>query len=138
VIVLLDTDVLIDVALDRSSHAEPAAALLDVLEHGAAAAFMAWHTISNFYYLVSPKRGKPDAKSFLVDLSRFVDVTKTSTESLRYAARLQMKDFEDAMQVAAATACGADFIATRNARDYDKSPIQALTPEFLLDELAQI
>jgi hypothetical protein len=42
-----------------------------------------------------------------VDLTRFVDVSPTTTASLRRAARLDMRDFENAMQVAAAEACGA-------------------------------
>ncbi len=134
-IVLLDTDILVDVALDREPYAENAAALLDALEHRPGSAFIAWHTVSNFYYLLAPKRGRSGARAFLVDLSRFVEVARTTTESLRYAAQLKMKDFEDAMQVAAAAACEADVIATRNVRDYAKSPIRAATPGALLDEL---
>jgi predicted nucleic acid-binding protein len=135
-IILLDTDILVDVALDRAPHAADAASLLDALEHRPGSAFIAWQTISNFYYLLAPTRGRPGAKAFLVDLSRFVDVARTTTESLRYAAQLEMKDFEDAMQVAAAAACGADAIATRNVRDYAKSPIRAARPGALLDKLA--
>lgn len=135
-IILLDTDVLVDVALDRAPYAEDAASLLDALEHRPGSAFMAWHTISNFYYSLAPTRGGPSTKEFLVELSRFVEVARTTTESLRYAAQLAMKDFEDAMQVAAAAACGAEAIATRNVRDYAKSPIRALRPGSLLAELA--
>ncbi len=134
-IVLLDTDILVDVALDREPYAENAAALLDALEHRPGSAFIAWHTVSNFYYLLAPKRGRSGARAFLVDLSRFVEVARTTTESLRYAAQLKMKDFEDAMQVAAEAACEADVIATRNVRDYARSPIRAATPGALLDEL---
>jgi predicted nucleic acid-binding protein len=134
-IVLLDTDILVDVALDREPYAENAAALLDALEHRPGSAFIAWHTVSNFYYLLAPKRGRSGARAFLVDLSRFVEVARTTTESLRYAAQLKMKDFEDAMQVAAAAACEADVIATRNVPDYARSPIRAATPGALLDEL---
>ena len=43
---LLDTGVLIDVALDRRPHSDPASEILDQLEHGAQNAFMAWHTVS--------------------------------------------------------------------------------------------
>jgi predicted nucleic acid-binding protein len=134
-IVLLDTDILVDVALDREPYAEDAAALLDALEHRPGSALIAWHTISNFYYLLAPKRGRSSTKAFLLDLSRFVEVAKTTTESLRYAAQLKMRDFEDAMQVAAAAACEAQVIATRNVRDYSKSPIRAATPRALLREL---
>jgi len=136
VIILLETDVLVDLALDRSPYAGAAGELLDALERSPRSAFVAWHTVSNFYYLVAPKRGQDDAKAFLLDLTQFADVAPVTTESLRYAARLTMKDFEDAMQVAAAAACGASVIATRNVRDYASSPIRAATPESLLRELA--
>ena len=120
--ILLDTDVLIDIALDRHPHSAPASELLDRIEHGAEAAFIAWHSISNFYYIVSPALGGVSARDFIVELTRFVAVATTDTESIRYAAELPMADFEDAMQVAAARACGARHIITRNGRDYARSP----------------
>ena len=133
--VLLDADVLIDVALERAEFVEPAGALLDALELRPGAAFVAWHTISNFYYLVAPARGRTKARDFLVDLTRFARVAPTSTASVRYAASLPIADFEDALQVAAAAACKADVIATRNTRDYTHSPIRAATPGVVLEQL---
>ena len=126
---------LIDVALDRHPHVEPAAELLTALERGPRMAFVAWHSLSNFYYLVSPTRGTGDARAFLVELTGFVSVAPTDAESLRYAAGLPLADFEDAMQVAAARSCGATLIATRNVRDYRESPIPARTPGDVLAEL---
>jgi len=134
-LILLDTDVLIDVALDRPSHGEDAARLLTFLERRPRMAFVAWHTLSNFHYLVSPTRGRDDARRFLVDLTRFVSVAPTDTEAFHYAAFLAMADFEDALQVAAARACGAVYIATRNVKDFRQSPIPAKTPGELLAEL---
>ncbi len=134
-IVLLDTDVLIDVALDRKPHAEAAARLLDRLEQRLGSAYVAWHTVANFYYLVAPVRGGGKARDFLVDLIRFVQVAPTTTDSLRRAAGLDMKDFEDAMQVAAAEACKAEVIATRNLRDYTKAPVRAAMPRSLVAEI---
>ena len=55
--ILLDTDVLIDVALDRRPHSGPASELLDRVEHGAESAYIAWHSVSNLYYVVAPSRG---------------------------------------------------------------------------------
>jgi predicted nucleic acid-binding protein len=135
VIVLLDTDVLIDVALNRAPHAEASAGLLDLLERRSGSAFVAWHTIANFYYLVAPTRGGRPTRDFVLDLLRFAEAAPASTEALRKATRLQMKDFEDAMQVVAAEACGADVIATRNVRDYARSPLRAATPKVLVSEL---
>ncbi len=136
--ILLDTDILIDVALDRVPHAGPAGDLLTWLERHPPMAFVAWHSLSNFHYLVSPSRGKDDAREFLLDLTRFVAVAPTDTEAFRYAASLPVPDFEDALQIAAAHACGATRIATRNARDYRNSPIAARTPAELLQELTAV
>jgi predicted nucleic acid-binding protein len=134
-VILLDTDILIDVALDRAPHADAAAGLLTLLERRPRMAFVGWHTLSNFYYLVSPTRGKDDARAFLVDLTRFVSVAPTDTEDFRFAAGLALPDFEDALQVAAARACGASYIATRNVRDFRTSPVPARTPAQLVEEL---
>lgn len=133
--ILLDTDVLIDVALDRHPHAAPAAELLDRIEHGGEAAFVAWHSLSNLYYIVTSALGGVSTRDFIVELTRFVAVAATDTESIRYAARLPITDFEDAMQVAAARACGARHIVTRNVKDYERSPIRAVTPQDALSGL---
>ncbi len=127
--ILLDTDVLIDVALDRHPHSRPAAELLDRIEHGGERAFIAWHTVSNFYYIVAPDHGGTRTRDFVVELTRFVAVAVTDTQAIRFAAQLPMADFEDAMQVAAARACGARHIVTRNVRDYKHSPIRAIEPQ---------
>lgn len=127
--ILIDTDALIDVALGKRPHSEPASELLDRIELGAINTFMAWHTVSNFYYLVAPSRGNMDTRDFIVELTRFVKIAATDTEDLRYAASLPMTDFEDAMQVAAARACGSQYIITRNARDFAHSPMPAISPQ---------
>ncbi len=130
--ILLDADVLIDLALDREPHSGPSAELIDLVERQTHVAFLAWHSLSNFYYLVSPTKGRLGTKQFLVDLTRFVTVAPADTDALRFAASLPLPDFEDALQVAAARACGASVIATRNTRDYRRSPIPARTPKQLL------
>ena len=134
--ILLDTDVLVDVALDREVHADSAAQLLDRVENGDVRAAVAWHSMSNLYYLVAPAHGGVRTRDFIVQLVSFVDVAKTGTEDMRYAAGLPLADFEDAMQVAAARACGARWIVTRNLRDYTRSPIPAISPSQALTELA--
>ena len=132
---LVDTDVLIDVALDRRPHSGPSSEFLDRLESGGRRAFVAWHTLSNFYYLVTPARGAAETRDFIAELVRFVAVAPADTAALRYAVSLPMADFEDALQVAAARACGARHIVTRNVRDFARSPIPAVTPQEALEQL---
>ena len=133
--ILVDTDVILDVALDRDPHVEASAALLDRLERGPVKGFVAWHTLSNLYYMLRPDGGGADVRAFLTGLTAFLRVAPPDTEGFRLAASLPMPDLEDAMQVAAALACGARFIATRNGRDFRTSPVPAITPADALDEL---
>jgi predicted nucleic acid-binding protein len=133
--VLVDTDVVIDVALDRAPHAQAAAALLDALQARPGTGYVAWHSIANFYYLVAPARGPGDARKFVMDLVAFLDVPPAGTESVRQAARMPLKDFEDALQVAAAMASGAEIIATRNVTDYRGAPVPAGSPASVLRKL---
>jgi len=50
----------------------------------------------------------------------------------RRALSLPMRDFEDALQAVAAESVGAQAVITRNAADYRRSPVPAVSPaEFL-------
>lgn len=59
-------------------------------------------------------------------------MVKTGRPDGLAALELPMKDFEDALQVAAAMACGAQFIITRHERDFKASPVPSLNPEAFL------
>ncbi len=132
---LLDTDVLIDVALDRRPHARHSAELPRRLEESPPVAFVAWHTLSNYHYRVRAERSDADARRFLAELTRFVAVAPSDGEALRFAAELPMRDFEDALQVGAARAVEAEIIVTRNVRDYRRSPVPAIRPEEMVARL---
>ena len=133
--ILLDTDTLLDVVLDRLPYSGPASELLNQIEGGVESACIAWRSVSNLVYIMSPVQGGADTRGFILELPRFVSVATTGTQGIRYAAELPMSDFEDAMQVAAARARGARLIATRNLRDYERSPIRAIDAEGALSEL---
>ncbi|MEM6730332.1 MAG: PIN domain-containing protein [Myxococcota bacterium] len=124
--ILVDTNVILDVVLDRTPHAKTASRVLDRLEAGSDRGFVAWHSISNIYYLIDAPGAQ--VREMLRGLLAFLKVPPTSTDAALRATELPLKDFEDAMQVVAAEACGAELIVTRNVKDYAKSPVPALSP----------
>jgi predicted nucleic acid-binding protein len=124
--ILIDTDVLLDVALARAPHLAASADVLRWAEtHGTAA--ISWHSLPNCAYLLK-RSGRP----FLERLLRIVQVAPVATPDARRALQLPMRDVEDAFQAASALAWQADFIITRNLRHYGKSPVPALTPAAFL------
>ncbi len=126
--ILFDTDVLLDFALDRQPHSELATELLERIERSSEGASIAWHSVSNFHYIVSRALGDAVAREFIAHLLHLASVPATKTEDVYFAMELPMSDFEDAMQVAAARACDARIIVTRNVRDYANSPVPAAHP----------
>ena len=132
---LLDTNVLVDVALDRRPHSIASTELVNRLANESGRAFVAWHTIATFHYVVSKELSDYRARELVVFITGLAEVVPTGTESIRYALSLQMRDFEDAMQVAAAHAAGAQHIVIRNIGDFTNSPIPAITPEQAIQEL---
>jgi hypothetical protein len=89
--------------------------------HGA----IAWHSLANAYYVAD--NGKKALK-FFEDLLSFVEVAGGNTELALEAIRSGFSDFEDALQSACAKQFDADFIVTRNVKDYKLSPIKAVSP----------
>ena len=125
--VLLDTDVLLDVALQRARFLANSAAALRWAESEPGQAAVAWHSLSNISYLL-----RPDARPFIRDLLEFVEVPPTGTDAARRAVGLLMNDFEDALQAVAALAFGAAYIVTRNARHFRGSPVPPISPAELV------
>lgn len=127
---LLDTDVLLDVALRRDAFFQASAALMGWGEAHPGKLLVAWHSLANLFYLV-----RPDPRQFIKELLEFVDVPEVGRKEMLAALGFPMSDLEDAMQVAAALAGGADFVVTRNLRDYRRSPVHACAPDEALKRL---
>ena len=126
---LLDTDVLLDVAEERQPHVTASEAVLNWCEGHPGSAVIAWHSVANLYYLLRKSKGDADARQFIHELLAYVEVVATGTAQAKHALALPMSDFEDALQVAAAVAAGVDTIVTRNTSDYPSSPVPVMTPE---------
>ncbi len=109
--------------------------MINYLEANPNTGFITWHPIANLFYIISKATTKEKAKSFIVKLCQFIQIVPTSNPEVLYAAKLPMKDFEDALQCAAALTCDADVIVTRNIEDYQSSPINAITPTQILNDL---
>ncbi len=134
---LIDTDILLDIALDRAPFFDDSRAVSDWCQSHRASAIVAWHTISNLYYLLRGARSDVEARNFIGEILRFVAVAGGGSAEVRHALTLPINDFEDALQVALGLAGHADCIVTRNLRDYRGSPMVSLTPKDFLRRFAE-
>jgi hypothetical protein len=133
--IFVDCDVLLDVGLGREPFCQASGVLLNYLESNKNSGFIAWHSIANFFYLTAKGNNKQRSKIFIAELCAFLEIVAVSNQDLIIALDLPLNDFEDAMQCASAMACNADVIISRNIKDFQNSPIKAMTPEQVLLEL---
>lgn len=126
----IDTDICLDVLLERQPYFAESATLLDWAEKNPGKASISWHGLANLHYLSTG-----GAESFIRELLEFCEVPACGSLEMMQALDLGFKDLEDAMQTATAMRFGAQIIATRNVRDYRKSPIQAASPREILQHL---
>jgi predicted nucleic acid-binding protein len=133
--VLVDTNVFLDVLLDRPGLADESQSVLDWCESSSGDAWIAWHTLSNLYYIGAKLVG---VNAALGEIDRLLDVFEICpcrTRTARTARNLAMQDFEDALQAAAALEADVEVIVTRNVADFNASPVPALLPSAFLNSL---
>lgn len=132
---LVDANVLLDVALAREPWVHEGAALLDAIAGGRASGFVAGHTLPVVHYLCVRARGRTAAASAISDLLRIVDVVPLEKADVQQALALGLHDFEDALQAVSALRAEADAIVTRDAAGYTGFPVPTLLPGMALARL---
>jgi hypothetical protein len=85
--------------------------------------FIASHTVTTVHYIVAKGKDKKVAATAVTDLLRIVRVVPLADADFQQALVLGLADFEDAVQAAAALSIGADYLVTRNEKDFQGIPI---------------
>ena len=122
--VLIDTNVLLDVVLDRAPWADDATLLLQRVASATVQGFVAAHAVTTVHYVVQRERGRTAAVTAVSDLLELLDVVPVDAADFQRALALELKDFEDAVQVAACMRVGAAFLVTRNPHDFKGAPVE--------------
>lgn len=130
--VLLDTNVILDIVLERHPFDQAAIALLQATRENDSVLFVTATTITDLYYVARKAKGHTIAVNFIVDLLEFVDVAGVDKEVITCALRSHILDFEDAIQESAARMQNIDVIVTRNVVDFTQSLVEIHSPESFL------
>lgn len=74
----------------------------------------------------------PPRGTAVTSLLQALQVVPLAAADLRRALTILITDYEDAVQIVAALAVGADFIVTRDARDFRAGPVPPRSPADVL------
>lgn len=132
---LIDTNVILDVLLDRSPHVADSAKVLAAAEVGQVQGFMGATTVTTIYYLAAKQLGRTGADEAVNNLLKLLEVAPVTRSVLEDALELGFTDFEDAVLAAAGKAAGVEGIITRDPKGFMKASVPVLSPTELVAAL---
>ncbi len=134
---LFDTNVVLDVLLDRKPYAEASAAAWAAVETGISKGLLAAHAVTTIHYLVRKEVGAAKASRIMSAILRVFDIAAVDGPVIQEALEMSFSDFEDAVTAASARRAGCGYIVTRDPKGFRGSPVRPLTPEAVTPLMGQ-
>ncbi len=130
---VFDTNVIVDVLAGREPFAKAAKMAMAVVAGSEHTGAMTANTVTDIYYLLRKHQSDREAlKTSLLDIMDYLEVLDTTRDLCLLAFHSPIDDFEDALLAESARHWSANYIVTRNVRDFAASPIAAIHPDELL------
>lgn len=126
--ILIDTNVVLDLLMDRQPFSEAAARVFDRVERGEVTACLCATTLTTIHYLCARELGDASTRSALQDLLDLCEVASVTRPVLEHALSSKLTDFEDAVLVEAGVQSGATAVVTRNVKDFRGAGLPAYAP----------
>lgn len=131
--IMCDTNIIIDVLMQREPFYEDSYKLLSLCEQRKVTGLISAAAVTDIFYMVRKYTHSTEmsyqAIGRILDCVRVCDVTNADVLK---AYQIHAKDFEDCLMVVCAMEAKCKYIVTRNKKDYDGMCITAVTPaEFL-------
>jgi predicted nucleic acid-binding protein len=113
----------------REIHYMPSYVLWKICEKGYADGYISSLSFANIVYIMRKQLRYDEIDNLLWNIKNAFHFADFTLEEFETAASMKWRDFEDAVQSSTASRIGADYIITRNTKDYQNSKIKAITPE---------
>ena len=130
--ILFDTNVVLDVMLDRVPFSEPASHLLSLVEQGDITGFICATTVTTIHCLATKDLGKDHAQNQIKNLITLFDIAPVNRPVIEDALKSKFSDFEDAVIYQSARHVGVEAIVTRDIKGFKKSELPIYSPTEIL------
>ena len=129
---LIDGNIILDVLQKREPHYADSAKVWKLCETEQAEGYVSALTFANLVYVMRKELDPEKIEDVLKKLSLIFRFTDLCIADMTNAAGMKWDDYADALQAATAERVHADYLITRNVRDFKRSKVVAFTPtEFL-------
>ena len=129
--VLFDTNIILDVLLNRKEFVEHSANIVGMVENNQIEGYLSATTITTLDYLISKTKNRKQAKIEIKKLLAIFEIAEVNSKVIVLSVNSEFDDFEDAVQYYSGECCGVEGLVTRNTRDYKNSDLPVYTPEEL-------
>jgi len=132
-VILVDTNIILDYYEEREGHFEDAKRVLEYCTTPVIEGYMAFHSVSIIWYALR-KAPQQVRRNILREITKLLTVTAAQHSAVVDAVNNEsFSDFEDCLQAKCALQVNADYIVTRNVKDFTASKVPAVTPAELLE-----
>jgi len=137
-VILLDANIIIDALTRRIPFGKTAQNVITKCLKKQIRMTVAGFTIPTIYYILRDEYEEKERRRLLLNLCKLVNI-KGVEKSFVINSLLneKMPDFEDGLQEECAVSGKADYIITRNVKDFQQSRIPAILPEDFLKLLEE-
>ena len=132
--VLIDTNVIIDVLANREPYVEYSARFLKICGVQVSGFIVASQTTDIFYLLCRLGMHEHSAKDIIRKLTDNIKVAGVTVVDIQNALASDVSDYEDGLLSCCAKRLKAQYIVTRNIKDFALSPVPALSPQMFLEK----
>ncbi len=132
---LIDTNILADMLLGRDPYYDIAYNILTLCADRKVSGYIAAHSIPNLFYILRKSMSQEERREAIKDICHIVKVE--GIDSFKIFSALDnedFSDFEDCLQEECAVAVSADYIVTRNLKDFVSSRVPAILPNEFLEK----
>lgn len=134
--VLVDTNIMLDALLEREPFVRDARTLLAAIDSGQIVGYVTATTLTNIFYIVRKQTKSIERASLAVSATlTAMQICPVNREILEVAIASNLRDFEDAVQLACAIAENLEAIITRNPQDFINVTLPILSVSELLSNL---
>lgn len=133
--VLVDTNIILDLLLEREPFLHDAEVLFQEIASGKIAGYATATTLTDIFYIARRHTQSIDlARQAVAITLATLEICPVDRSVLELALRSAALDFEDAVQIACALVQGLDAIVTRDA-DLSTDSIQVMSVSQVLQQL---
>jgi predicted nucleic acid-binding protein len=133
---LIDTNVVLDVLLNRSPFYTNSRAVFELAEQKRITGCISASSVTDIFYIVKKAfKNNETVYKVIERLAALFLIVPVSKSTITDALALRWKDFEDAVQFTVAKKNGIVYIITRNEADFETSVIPWMSPTDFIQKI---